>query len=145
MNTAIEIAQYIIKKSLDDNNPITNLKLQKMLYYIQKDSLRQRGTVAFHDIIQAWPFGPVVPTVYYKYCGYGAMPITAPVVNDFHFDSGIKQIIENVIEKKININPWEMVEDTHKTGGAWQSVYNNGSGYKKEIPLAMIEKEVQLG
>jgi uncharacterized phage-associated protein len=45
-----------------DQHPISNLQLQKILYYIQKTFL-ENGMVAFDDEIEAWKFGPVVPAV----------------------------------------------------------------------------------
>ena len=50
--SAITIANYIINKCTEDQQPISNLQLQKILYYVQRDSLRQ-GTPAFDDIIEA--------------------------------------------------------------------------------------------
>ena len=48
MYTALDFAKYIVKKCIDDGHPISNLQLQKILYYIQKDFLR-RGDIAFED------------------------------------------------------------------------------------------------
>ena len=75
MYKAIDLANYIVEKCIKDDNPITNLQLQKILYFIQKDFLK-RGTRAFSDDIEAWKFGPVVPNVYFYFCGFGAMPIS---------------------------------------------------------------------
>ena len=75
MYTAIDLSKYIVLKCIQDEHPISNLQLQKILYYIQKDFL-SRDDLAFSDSIEAWQFGPVVPNVYYYYCGYGAMPIS---------------------------------------------------------------------
>ena len=73
---AIDLSKYIVTKCIVDGCAISNLQLQKILYYVQKDFL-QRDLVAFSDDIEAWQFGPVVPVVYYKFCGFGAMPITS--------------------------------------------------------------------
>lgn len=64
MYRAIELSKYIVSKCIDDGFPISNLQLQKILYYIQRDFLRI-GKPAFPDAIEAWQFGPVVPNVYY--------------------------------------------------------------------------------
>ena len=74
MYLALEIAKYIIDKCTKDNCPISNLQLQKILYYIQREFLQQ-GEIAFPEEIEAWQFGPVVPEVYRQYCGFGALPI----------------------------------------------------------------------
>lgn len=132
---AMDIAKYIINKCTTDLHPISNLQLQKILYYVQKAFL-ENETVAFEDEIEAWQFGPVVPEVYYQYCGFGAMPIR------MEYDVDICQeylnIINPIIDEKRALNPWEMVEDTHKLGKAWDKIYNNGLGNHCIIPKELI-------
>lgn len=53
MYNAIDLSKYIVSKCVIDGHPISNLQLQKILYYIQKDFL-QRDEVAFSDNIEAW-------------------------------------------------------------------------------------------
>ena len=136
--TALEIAKYTIKKCTRDNHPISNLQLQKILYYIQKSFL-QNGTEAFEDEIEAWQFGPVVPSVYYQYCGFGAMPIRmnyATDINDIYL-----KIIVPIIDSKRILDPWDMVEDTHEKGKAWDQIYKNGMGNHQVIPKSLIREK----
>lgn len=63
MYAALSIARYIIDKCTKERYPISNLQLQKILYYIQREFLQQ-GMKAFPEEIEAWQFGPVVPEVY---------------------------------------------------------------------------------
>ena len=39
MYTAMDLAKYIVSKCYYDGCPISNLQLQKILYYIQKEFL----------------------------------------------------------------------------------------------------------
>lgn len=132
---AIDIAKYIINKCTSDTHPISNLQLQKILYYIQKDFL-QSGDEAFEDEIEAWQFGPVVPDVYYHYCGFGSLPI----LMNYHTNISPSDIskIDPIVEKKRLLNPWDMVEDTHTEGKAWSQIYNNGVGDHRIIPKPLI-------
>lgn len=50
MTTAIKLARYIINKCAEDEHPITNLQLQKILYYVQREYLRKHNEPAF-DIV----------------------------------------------------------------------------------------------
>ena len=75
MTDALALAKYIVTKCVKDDCPISNLQLQKILYFIQVDSLKRTGKTAFPDSIEAWQFGPVVPRVYYFFCGNGALSI----------------------------------------------------------------------
>ena len=52
MYSALELSKYIVTKCINDGKPISNLQLQKILYYIQRDFLKQ-GEPAFSATIEA--------------------------------------------------------------------------------------------
>ncbi|HEY8364594.1 MAG TPA: type II TA system antitoxin MqsA family protein, partial [Haloplasmataceae bacterium] len=64
-----EIAQKIDKYNITLPK-ITNLELQKFLYYIQALSLITFDKPAYKENILAWDYGPVVYEVYCKYRNY---------------------------------------------------------------------------
>lgn len=66
---ALDIANKILAKgaSSDAGELISNLKLQKLLYYMQGFHLAFFETKLFKEDIVAWQYGPVVPEVYNKY------------------------------------------------------------------------------
>lgn len=138
MYKAIDLANYIVDKCIKDDAPITNLQLQRILYFVQKDFLK-RGYQAFSDDIEAWEFGPVVPNVYFYFCGFGAMPISISrdAVPNLTSD---KNIIDNIIEAKRSLAPWEAAKETHKITGAWSKFFNNGKGSHCIIPVSLIKE-----
>ena len=136
MYTAVDLSKYIVSKCYDDGYPITNLQLQKILYYIQREYL-QSDAVAFSDSIESWRFGPVVADSYYHFCGFGAMPITTSYSIDISPEDA--EIIDKIVEDKRVLKPWDLVAATHKPGGAWDMIYNEGKGDKKVIPEALIK------
>jgi uncharacterized phage-associated protein len=74
-----DVAKFIVQNS----DRISNLKLQKLLYYVQGWHLGLKGTILFPEEIQAWAHGPVVPAVFRDYRVYRWHDIekpTAPVV-----------------------------------------------------------------
>lgn len=75
MYSAYDVAHYIIQKFNEMNKAISNLKLQKVLYFIQAEFLVDINKPCFFEEIEAWDFGPVVPTVYRKYKIYGSANI----------------------------------------------------------------------
>lgn len=139
MYSAIDLSKYIINKCSCDKKPISNLQLQKILYYIQREFLK-KDSQAFPDSIEAWQFGPVVPNSYYNFCGFGSMPISIDYDSTILLDSNDAIIIDAIIETKRLLNPWDLVDDTHKDGGAWAKIYDNGNGNHKEIPVSLIKE-----
>ncbi len=73
---ALSIAKYIVVNSTSRERRISNLKLQKILYYVQGWSLGLYEMAAFSDSIQAWVHGPVVPTVFFHYRDFKWNPIS---------------------------------------------------------------------
>lgn len=133
---AIDIAKYIIGKCTADNQPISNLQLQKILYFLQRKYLKEQGRPLFSDEIQAWQFGPVVPEVYYQYCGFGSRTIGMDY--DVTLDPQDKVLIDEVVEEKRSKKPWELVEETHAPDKAWAQIYEDGAGNRQEIPMPLI-------
>lgn len=75
MVNAIDVAKYLLARANQNGDLITNLKLQKLLYYAQAWYLVNHNRRLFRDPIKAWDLGPVVPSVYRKWKKYGASPI----------------------------------------------------------------------
>ena len=127
----IDVSSYIINYSNQINHPINNLKLQKLLYYVQAATLVEAGRKCFNSKIVAWQFGPAIPKAYHYYEEYGRnnipnqggyktikldnktlrMSYTQPAEIDYT----IKRIIRNVVDSYLNItNPLELSKKTRK-------------------------------
>lgn len=138
MYKAMDLANYIVDKCIKDNVPITNLQLQRILYFVQKDFLK-RGSPAFSDYIEAWEFGPVVPNVYFYFCGFGATPISISRDSVPNLTSD-KNIIDNIVEAKRDLDSWVTAKETNKITGAWSKVFNDGKGNQHIIPVDLIKE-----
>jgi len=72
MSTVKDVSKIVIQSS---SGPISNLKLQKLLYYVQGWSLALYDKPAFVERIEAWVHGPVVPEIFYAYRHFRWNPI----------------------------------------------------------------------
>ena len=136
---ATDVAKCIVSKCIWRNKPINNLTLQNLLYYVQLESIRH-GFYAFEDDFEAWQFGPVIPAVYYRFCGFGANPIWY----DYEFnvmDKDLMEIIDNVIEKKSGLMIWDYHNELQGPDSAHASVYKPGKGDRYEISKHLIKKQ----
>lgn len=73
------IAEYFIWKAQQEDTPVTNKKLQKLLYYAQAWSLTLKDEPMFKQDIEAWVHGPAVRDVYMEYKNFGFSPIKKKV------------------------------------------------------------------
>ena len=70
-----DVARYFLYRATQDGDLITNLKMQKLVYYAYAWTLVKNGQQLFDEPIQAWPNGPVVPSLYRQLKQYGYSPI----------------------------------------------------------------------
>ena len=132
------IANYIIAQCNIKQLDISNLRLQKILYYVQGYFLKFYDERAFDSGIFNWPYGPVVPDVYFEYCVYGSNKLiidddlieisSTKIKNKKH-----KKLINEIIEKCNNYTPGELVGLTHQEK-PWKETSRS-----KEIPVLKIQ------
>lgn len=137
---AIDLSRYIVSKCIIDNSPVNNIQLQGILYCIQRNFLK-RDKKAFEDSFEAWQIGAVVPDVYRYFCGYGVTPIQAVAELYNMEDSADKLKIDKIIEKKRQLNSWDMMSEVKRKGKAWYRVYQCGAGDKHVIPANLIKRK----
>lgn len=132
---ALDIAKYIIRWCDKNKLRITNLQLQKILFFIQKESIRRRGYGIFSNRIEAWQYGPVVPDVFYQFAGFGAMKLVlyedlfSDVSPKDIIDDQSKEIIEGILREYIHVSPWDLVAKSHVSNGAWSNSISMGEKY----------------
>ena len=76
VGNANDIAGWFVRYSADElGAPIDPMSLEKLIYYAQAFHLVLKDEPLFPDEIEAWKLGPVIPSVYRTYAGFGASPI----------------------------------------------------------------------
>ena len=130
--TALDVAAYFLHKADADDagDLISNLKLQKLLYYAQGSFLAVQKQPLFEDEIQAWFHGPVVPAVYDVYKQHKDQPILAPSEYDVSFskfNDEQLELLEEVYTVFAQYSAWRLRDMTHQET-PWQeherNVYN---------------------
>ena len=138
MTPALFVANYIIEYSNRRGYSINNLRLQKLLYFINARSLVETGKPIFKESMQKWRYGPVVPDVYHEYKQYGAFEISSSDIvkekvdlifgksehefpdirieqyNQDKISSEMKRLIESTIDGLNKFDAFDLVDITHK-------------------------------
>lgn len=116
--SALEIAEWFLNQnnymqSITDTEYMTNLKLQKLLYYAQGIYLAKYDKPLFKERILAWEHGPVIKEVYDEYKSFGG--------NGIQFEGSsiaFADDIENFLEKIYNhfgqYSAWKLRNMTHE-------------------------------
>ena len=127
---AIEIANFFINyNSYCVDETITNLKLNKLLYFAQGYSLSLYNKPLFNENIEAWQYGPVVANVYHKFKSSNKENI-ANTYGKFSYDifgSDTIELLLAVINDYGKYSSSKLIEITHEKGSPWYMVYSENA------------------
>lgn len=137
---ALDIAKKLIRMAdwdtANGGDNMTNLRLQKLLYYEQGYHLAKFGTPLFDEQIEAWIYGPVVPVVYDYYNQYGSQIL--PVDNDeIDLTAEEEDLFAEVFEAYREFSAIGLMNLTHKER-PWLSALPHNRG--TVISLASMER-----
>jgi len=123
MATVMDVANYFIDVFRDD--PVTQLRLMKLIYYAQGHSLERLGRPLFDDDIQAWEHGPVVKSAYNVLKPNGKKKIISPVgsYSKDVFSEDEIQILRDVAMKYGKFSTATLIAMCHTINGPWARVY----------------------
>lgn len=140
----LNIARYIVNYSNEKKYNISNLSLQKLLYFVQAYYLAftPLHKPCFDDEIEAWDFGPVVPRVYREFRRFGGghiPPIEQYIlftpeniwnsqVVDFNenvIPKADRKIIQSVVDNFKNYSATDLVSLTHSQR-PWKEAFAHG-------------------
>ena len=126
--SAQDFAQAIVSR-LAPGRSLETVKLQKLLYFIQGWSLAVWGRPAFDQDIEAWQYGPVVPSVYAKHANQAYVDATSDFGGDRDNLNDIdRSIIEYVLANYGGTAAFKLADYTHQEGSPWhKATYPNGT------------------
>lgn len=136
MCRAILISEVIINKFIEKGYPLNTSKLQKILYYMQKEHLRKYNSPIFNEKIVAWKCGPAIREIDEFFVdgklGFHTYVEQSIILKDSHQD-----VLDTIFDKYGEILPSDIIK-TSQLEASWISVWDDGQGFGKEIPLEII-------
>jgi len=121
--TPSNVAKYFLYRAIQDGELVSPLRMQKLLYYAYSWTLVRNKKKLFDEKIEAWPSGPVVPSLYRELKGYGSAPIDEKylgVKNEVElkavfskFPKDVKATLDKVYEDYMTKTAFELVTLTH--------------------------------
>lgn len=77
MVAAVSVANWFVNNLTDPEagSVVTHLQVQKLLYFAQAWHMMVLDRPLFDDDMEAWPHGPVVPSVWHNFKEYSWNPI----------------------------------------------------------------------
>jgi uncharacterized phage-associated protein len=138
------IANFFLYQSFDENIPLTPMKLIKLVYIAYGWHLAIYDKKLFDEKIQAWNYGPVIPSIYHEFKRFGKDQINdySRSLNEKTGELSLVKVVKDRTEvsKTLKI-VWEIYKNhsaeqlselTHETGSPWDKAINN-NGLFSEI------------
>jgi len=140
--SAKAVANYFLELATRDDVQLTQMKLQKLVYYAHGWHLGLGHGPLLDEVIQAWSFGPVVRSLYNEFRDFGSDAITrmatrVTVVPGKNFalhettpkvDDAIKPFLEKIWEVYGGISAIPLSRMTHAEGTPWHRVWQKFGG-----------------
>lgn len=123
---SIDIANTMVVRH-GRNLDLSNLKLNKLVYFAYVEHLRDTGERLFEDPIKAWRYGPVEPAVYRAFKDFGRDRVDT--VGEVAVPGpSVCSLIDRVAEEYGVLAAFDLVSLSHREGGAWRIAWNRGPG-----------------
>lgn len=145
---AIAIANEFIAVAKEQGEGITPMKVQKLVYFAHGWHLAITGEPLVDEPVQAWRFGPVIPSVYRQFRDFGRNPVQdfARVVTFSPFDVSsiiprvskgdkfVQQLITKIWEIYGRFTAVQLSNLTHQDGTPWHKIWNENLPRDTVIP-----------
>lgn len=136
----LDVCNYVILKCKEILNnkgelgdyDVTNMKLNKLLYFIQLESLRKFNKPIVSNYFKAWEHGPVHLTVYHEYKSYQNQPIPQSESVTSMLTKSEKELINSILDKYARKSAYELREITHQQS-PWKNTRNKGNNEYIEL------------
>lgn len=135
---AKRVAEYVLWLAKD--NPITPMQLLKLVYLSHGWMLGLYSRPLIQDAVQAWEYGPVVPSVYHRYKKYGGGFIKdVPDSEPTDFSAKERQVMRQVWEQYGELTGLRLSALTHQRDSPWD-ITRRTVGLGEAISNDLIEQ-----
>lgn len=115
MADVVKIASYIcLRYRQQYNKEIDEMKLHKLLYFTQRESIIQTGEPLFEDCFEAWKYGPVMVSIRWRYRDNLLEAELSPEIIENY-----KSVFDMVFATYAHKDSWSLSSITHGEY-AWQ-------------------------
>lgn len=123
------VANCFLELSQENDIPVTNLKLQKLIYFANGLYLATTGVRLVTESFQAWTYGPVLASLYRELKIFGSDPITVKTLSCADVipaDTLAYRTIRAVWDRMKDFSAYQLVELTHAANSPWEKAIARG-------------------
>lgn len=138
---SLSVAQALLSRCKGGgDDAVTPMQLIKLTYIAHGYMLGLHGKPLLDESVEAWRYGPVVPSVYHAVKQFRSDPVTnvAGAQNDFAFSDEETAVIDSVCKIYGKYNGIVLSSATHKSGTPWHQTWE-AFGRNSPISNDLIE------
>lgn len=141
---AATVANRFIELADGEGKALTPMQIVKLAYIAHGFSLGLYGRSLIDEPVQAWKYGPVIPSLYRRTKRYGRAPVTEPVKprsifrSQEELDERDRAVIDEVYKKYGAFTGPQLSYLTHRRGTPWAQTYDPDV-YGSDIDNALIQ------
>ncbi len=138
---SLAVAQYILKQAQQTTDPsLSPMQLLKLVYVAHGYMLGRHGRPLLSESVQAWQYGPVVPSVYQAVKQYRSSPVprVPSAAHDYCFDADEVAVMNQVVRTYGKASGVTLSAATHRPGTPWEVTWSR-YGKNAEISNDLIE------
>jgi uncharacterized phage-associated protein len=145
------VANYFLDLAAASGQPITPMKLQKLVYYAHGWYAGYTEQPLINEPVEAWQYGPVIPSLYHEFKRFGSGVIKGKATDvDFDregfcevpppSDPNLRAFLDNIWKSYGRYTGIALSEMTHASGSPWHETWSKCAGMKgTDIPFSAIK------
>ena len=144
-NNIVYDSYYLINMFTKDNQEVTQLQIQKLMYFFEAYYMNVKNTDKLYDCnFNAWMFGPVAIPLYKEYKNFGEFPInlTEEKINiGEQISKDKKDLLAELYKVFGKLSANQLVNLTHQIGSPWYKKWEENNRRVVYGPASYINKE----
>ena len=131
MANARVVANRLLELAADKGTSLTPMQVLKLVYIAHGWSLGLTGRPLIDDTVEAWQYGPVIPTLYSAVKQYGSGAVAGRLPLGFGARADDLSPAENELVRQVfdiygNMSGLALSRITHAPGTPWSQTYAPG-------------------
>jgi uncharacterized phage-associated protein len=158
------IANYFLTVAADHGQALTPMKIQKLVYFANGWHLALKDAPLINEQVEAWRFGPVIPSLYRAFGRFGDRPIEGKairVTREYTDEGGgiihtsepnlddlprqaefTKAFLDRIWDTYGRYTAVQLSNETHQPGTPWDTIskeYNGAIPKRTDIPSGLMK------
>lgn len=121
----------ILQRAFKEGISVTPMKLQKILYFISCEYVKETDISMLSEEFCVWQYGPVLPSVYYEFQSFGGNRITKYAKdaegNSFAYNENespaLKRSVDRIWDAFKHMDGIQLSRITHEDNSGWSRAF----------------------